>query len=141
MTPRASGISVPLFTNYYYEGEIRRAEVDLLSARDNYERVRALALGEIVARRAELDAARERVQRFEASLLKAAQSAADAAESEPCTRFSVKIVPKSPRIVPGAAERGLVVPIIARTISHVSSGPSTTSATTGLRDMNATSSA
>lgn len=74
------GISIPLFTNYYYEGEIRRAEVDLLSARDNLERVRALALGEIVARRADLDAARERVQRFETSLLKEAQRAADAAE-------------------------------------------------------------
>jgi cobalt-zinc-cadmium efflux system outer membrane protein len=74
------GVSVPLFTNYYYEGEIRRAEVDLLSARDNYERVRALALGELVARRADLDSARERVQRFEASLLKEAQRAAEAAE-------------------------------------------------------------
>ena len=74
------GISVPLFTNYYYEGEIRRAEVELQAARDNYERVRALALGEIVARRADLDAARERVQRFRESLLKEAQTAADAAE-------------------------------------------------------------
>jgi cobalt-zinc-cadmium efflux system outer membrane protein len=74
------GISIPLFTNYYFEGEIRRAEVDLLSARDNLERVRALALGEIVARRADLDAARERVQRFEGALLKEAQRAADAAE-------------------------------------------------------------
>ncbi len=74
------GISVPLFTNYYYEGEIRRAEVDLSSARDNHDRVRALALGEIIARRADLDAARERVQRFEGSLLKEAQRAADAAE-------------------------------------------------------------
>ena len=74
------GVSIPLFTNYYYEGEIRRAEVDLLSARENFERVRALALGEIAARRADLDAARERVQRFEGSLLKEAQRAADAAE-------------------------------------------------------------
>ncbi len=74
------GVSIPLFTNYYYEGEIRRAEVDLSLARENYERVRALALGEIVARRADLDAARERVQRFEGALLKEAQRAADAAE-------------------------------------------------------------
>jgi cobalt-zinc-cadmium efflux system outer membrane protein len=74
------GISIPLFTNYYYEGEIRRAEVDLLSARDNLERVRALARGEIAARRADLDAARERVQRFEGLLLKEAQRAAEAAE-------------------------------------------------------------
>lgn len=74
------GISIPLFANYHFEGEIRRAEVDLLSARDNHERVRALALGEIFARRAELDSARERVQRFEGSLLKEAQRAAEAAE-------------------------------------------------------------
>jgi cobalt-zinc-cadmium efflux system outer membrane protein len=74
------GISIPLFTNYYYEGEIRRAEIDLLSARDNQERVRALALGEINARRADLDSARERVQRFEGALLREAQRAAEAAE-------------------------------------------------------------
>ena len=74
------GISIPLFTNYYYEGEIRRAEIDLLSARDNHERVRALALGEINARRADLDAARERVQRFEGALLSEARRAAEAAE-------------------------------------------------------------
>jgi len=74
------GVSIPLFTNYYYEGEIRRAEIDLLSARDNHERVRALALGEINARRADLDAARERVQRFEGALLREAQRAAEAAE-------------------------------------------------------------
>ena len=74
------GVSVPLFTSYYYEGEIRRAEVDLQSARDNHDRVRALALGEIAARRADLDASRERVQRFEGALLKEAQRAADAAE-------------------------------------------------------------
>ena len=74
------GVSIPLFTNYYYEGEIRRAEVDLLSARDNHDRVRALALGEIAARRADLESARERVRRFDDALLKEAQRAADAAE-------------------------------------------------------------
>lgn len=74
------GVSMPLFTNYYFEGEIRRAEVDLQTARDNFERVRALALGEIAKSRADLDAAQERVQRFRDSLLKEAQKAADAAE-------------------------------------------------------------
>ena len=48
-----------------------------------------------------------------------------ASESLPCTRFSVNRMPRSPRIVPGAALRGLVAPIIVRTTSHVSSGPST----------------
>ena len=41
--------------------------------------------------------------------------AADSGESEPCTRFSVSSTPKSPRIVPGSASAGLVVPIILRT--------------------------
>lgn len=73
-------VSMPLFTNYYFEGEIRRAEVDLQSARENLERVRALALSEIARSRADLDAARERAARFRDLLLKEAQRAADAAE-------------------------------------------------------------
>ena len=74
------GVSVPLFTNYYFEGEIRRAEVELQAARENVERVRALAQGEIARSRADLDAAYERVRRFQEVLLKEAQKAADAAE-------------------------------------------------------------
>ena len=74
------GVSVPLFTNYYFEGEIRRAEVELQSARDNLERVRALAQGEIARNRADLDAAIERVQRFRDTLLQEAQRAAEGAE-------------------------------------------------------------
>jgi cobalt-zinc-cadmium efflux system outer membrane protein len=74
------GVSVPLFTNYYFEGEIRRAEVELQAARDNLERVRALALGEIAKSRADLDAALERVQRFRDNLSQEAQRAADGAE-------------------------------------------------------------
>jgi cobalt-zinc-cadmium efflux system outer membrane protein len=74
------GVSMPLFTSYYYEGEIRRAEVDLDSARENYERVRAVAVGEIAAREADLSASRERVLRFRDALTTSAQKAADAAE-------------------------------------------------------------
>jgi cobalt-zinc-cadmium efflux system outer membrane protein len=74
------GVSIPLFTNYYFEGEIRRAEVELQAARDNLERVRALALGEIAKNRADLDAALERLQRFRDSLSQEAQRAADGAE-------------------------------------------------------------
>ena len=74
------GVSVPLFTNYYFEGEIRRAEVDLQAARDNIERVRALAFGEIVKSRADLDSARDRVQRFRELLLAEAQKSAEGAE-------------------------------------------------------------
>lgn len=74
------GVSIPLFTNYYFEGEIRRAEVELQSARDGLERVRALALAEIAKSRADLDAASERVQRFRETLLDEAQRAAEGAE-------------------------------------------------------------
>ena len=74
------GVSIPLFTNYYFEGEIRRAEVELQAARDNLERVRALAQGEIARSRADLDAASERVQRFRDTLLQEAQRAAEGAE-------------------------------------------------------------
>ena len=74
------GVSIPLFTNYYFEGEIRRAEVELQSARDSLERVRALALAEIAKSRADLDAATERVQRFRETLLGEAQRAAEGAE-------------------------------------------------------------
>ena len=74
------GVSVPLFTNYYFEGEIRRAEVELQVARDNFERVRALALGEIAKSRAELESARDRVQLFREALLAEAQRSAEGAE-------------------------------------------------------------
>jgi len=73
-------VSVPLFTNYYFEGEIRRAEVELQASQDNFERVRALALGEITRSRAELDSARDRLQRFRDVLLAEAQKAAEGAE-------------------------------------------------------------
>ena len=74
------GVSIPLFTNYYFEGEIRRAEVELDAARDNFGRVRALALSEIVRSRADLDSAHDRVRRFGDVLLKEAQRAAEGAE-------------------------------------------------------------
>ena len=74
------GVSFPLFTNYHYEGEIRRAEVELDAARENLERIRALAQGEMARSRADLDASGDRVSRFRDVLLKEAQKAADAAE-------------------------------------------------------------
>jgi len=74
------GVSVPLFLNYNYEGEIRRGEVNLQTAMDSLERTRALALVEINRAWADLASARERVQRYDSGLLKEAQRAADAAE-------------------------------------------------------------
>ena len=67
--------------------------------------------------------------------------AADSALSLPWIRFSVNSMPRSPLIVPGAALRGLVAPIMSRTTFQVSSGPSMAARTTGPRDMKVTSSA
>ena len=74
------GISVPLFLNYSYEGEIRRAESDRYAAQDNLERVRALARTEIARARTGLASARDRVDRFDGQLLAFARKAAEAAE-------------------------------------------------------------
>ena len=74
------GVSIPLFTNYHFEGEIHRAEVERTTARMNLEKTRALALGEIESSRADLESAIDRVRRFDGELLAQAQKAADAAE-------------------------------------------------------------
>lgn len=74
------GVSVPLFLNYNYEGEIRRGEVNLQAAYDVLERTRALAVADVNRAWSDLASARERVQRYDAGLLKEAQRAADAAE-------------------------------------------------------------
>jgi outer membrane protein, heavy metal efflux system len=80
--PNAVGVtvSVPLFTSYYYQGEIRRAEVELEAAEEDVERVRALALADINRAMSELAAATERVRRFREVLLAAAGKAANGAE-------------------------------------------------------------
>jgi cobalt-zinc-cadmium efflux system outer membrane protein len=73
-------VSVPLFTNYYYQGEIRRSEVEYDAAQTQLERVRAAALTEISGAAAALAATADRVRRFREGLLTAAQQSADAAE-------------------------------------------------------------
>jgi cobalt-zinc-cadmium efflux system outer membrane protein len=74
------GVTIPLFTNYLFEGEIRRAEAELQAARDNLDKVHAQVLTEVGKSRSELDSALERVRRFQDVLLKQAQKAADAGE-------------------------------------------------------------
>jgi outer membrane protein, heavy metal efflux system len=74
------GVSVPLFLNYNYEGEIQRGEVNLQAATDVLARTRALALAEINRAWSDLASARDRVQRYDSGLLKEAQRSADAAE-------------------------------------------------------------
>jgi outer membrane protein, heavy metal efflux system len=73
-------VSVPLFTRYYYEGEIRRAEADYDSAQAAVERARATALTEIGTAAATLDNAAQRVRRFNEGLLGSAEQAAAGAE-------------------------------------------------------------
>ena len=73
-------VSVPLFTRYYYEGEIRRSEADFLTAQTTLERTRAAALSEIATAAATFNNTAERVVRFESVLLKAAEQAAAGAE-------------------------------------------------------------
>ena len=74
------GVSIPLFVNYSYDGEIRRAESDRYAAQDNVERVRAQARAEIARAWSDLASARDRVDRFDAQLLAAARKAAEASE-------------------------------------------------------------
>lgn len=73
-------VSVPLFTRYYYDGEIRRAEVEFQAANDNLDRVRALALNEINRAQGDAQSAADRVRRFREALLAAAEKAAAGAE-------------------------------------------------------------
>lgn len=73
-------LSVPLFTSYYYEGEIRRAEVELLAAQQQLERMQAAAATEIGQAISDLNASSEQLQRIRQETIVAAQKAADAAE-------------------------------------------------------------
>jgi outer membrane protein, heavy metal efflux system len=73
-------VSVPLFTSYYYQGEIRRSEVEYQAAQEQLERVRAQALAEIGKATSDLTAATERIRRFREVLLAAAEKAANGAE-------------------------------------------------------------
>ncbi|HEY0841284.1 TolC family protein [Methylotenera sp.] len=75
-----AAITIPLFTNYEYQGEISRAEVDLTSALEAKQQARASAVSEISRARADLNAAVEKVNRFDTQILTEAQKAADAAE-------------------------------------------------------------
>jgi cobalt-zinc-cadmium efflux system outer membrane protein len=73
-------VSIPLFTNYQYQGEIARAENDYTRALEAKEQTSAAALGEIERAKADLDAAVDKVRRFDTQMLAEAQKAADAAE-------------------------------------------------------------
>ena len=73
-------VSVPLFTQYYFEGEIAQAESAYNSATDNLERTRAVARAEIARALSDVIAAAERLARFQDSMLAEARKSADSAE-------------------------------------------------------------
>lgn len=73
-------VTIPLFTNYQYQGEIARSEVDFTSALEAKEQARAAAIGELSRSQADLNASIEKVRRFDDQMLTEAQKAADGAE-------------------------------------------------------------
>jgi cobalt-zinc-cadmium efflux system outer membrane protein len=74
------GVSVPLFTGYDFSGDIQKAEVDRYAALDALARTRAIARNELARAAGDLNAAAERVGRFDGSLLGAANRSAQASE-------------------------------------------------------------
>lgn len=73
-------VSLPLFLNYTYEGEIERGEVGVQAGVDLVQRARGTAVTEINGAWVELASARERVRRYEGSLLDESRRASEAAE-------------------------------------------------------------
>ena len=74
------GIAIPLFTGYDFAGDIQKAEVDRYTAMDALARARAIAMGELRRAAGDLNAAADRLERFDASLLGAASRSAEASE-------------------------------------------------------------
>jgi cobalt-zinc-cadmium efflux system outer membrane protein len=74
------GISLPLFTGNDFSGDIQRAEVDRYSALDALDRARAVAINDIRRAASDLAAAGDRVERYDSTLLDAAQRTAQAVE-------------------------------------------------------------
>src|SRR3989475_220109 len=61
------GVAFPLFTGYDFSGDIQKAEVDRYAALDALERARALAGIELRRAASDLNAAAERLERYETS--------------------------------------------------------------------------
>ena len=73
-------VQVPLFTRYYYQGEIGASLAALDAAKARYEQARAVAESEIRTALSGVQSAAERVRRNRDELLVAAEKAATAAE-------------------------------------------------------------
>lgn len=84
--PQGSGntygvsVQIPLFTRYYFDGEIRTAQVALDTARQNLEKTRSAARTDLRRSLHDVQTAADRVLRFQQELLPAAKKSADAAE-------------------------------------------------------------
>ena len=74
------GFAVPLFTGYDFSGDIQKAEVDRYAALDALARARAVAGTELRRAAGDLNATAERLERFDTSLLAAANQSAEASE-------------------------------------------------------------
>ena len=68
-------VSIPLFLNYAFDGEIRRAEVDYASSEDALARALALARSDADRALGDLQAADERLRRADQTLEEAGRSA------------------------------------------------------------------
>jgi cobalt-zinc-cadmium efflux system outer membrane protein len=73
-------LSMPLMLNYQYQGEIGKAQNDILQAQTKLEQTNFQAMQEIAQAQNDVTTARERLQRFEAGLLVDAERAALNAE-------------------------------------------------------------
>jgi cobalt-zinc-cadmium efflux system outer membrane protein len=73
-------MAVPLFTNYYFEGEIAQAEAELTAAMAARERQVLLALNEVRRARTDMQSAAERRQRLVNDLLPNARRSLESAE-------------------------------------------------------------
>jgi outer membrane protein, heavy metal efflux system len=73
-------VSIPLFARYQFQGEIQGAEVAYSSALESLDRVRALARADLTRALSDLQAAAERLRRYDESLLVEARKAAESAE-------------------------------------------------------------
>jgi len=74
------GVAIPLFTGNNFEGDIQKAEVDRYASIDALARARAVAGNDLRRAAGDLNAAADRLERFDGSLLGAAARSAQAAE-------------------------------------------------------------
>lgn len=75
-----ASITIPLFTNYQYQGEVAKAQAMYNTALDTKNQIKAQAISEIANAKTALDSATERVKRFDEQMLNEAKKSANSAE-------------------------------------------------------------